>query len=172
MNETIETLITRRSVRGFKPDMIGDDQLDDIIKAGTFAPTGRNAQSPLMVVVKNKEVIKKLSRMNADIMGAKTDPFYGAPVIIIVFADKTKPTYLYDGSLVMGNLMNAAHSVGVDSCWIHRAKEVFELPQGKELMQKWGIGESYEGIGNCALGFRSSEYPKTSPRKDGYVIFD
>lgn len=171
MNETISNLTKRRSVRGFKPQQITKEQLDSILLAGTYAPTGRNAQSPLMVVVQNPKLLKQLSLLNAEEMGSDKDPFYGAPTVVIVFANTEKPTYLYDGTLVMGNLMNAAYSVGVDSCWIHRAKEVFLKPQGIELMKKWGIPDNYQGIGHCALGYCSGEYPKVSPRKDGYIVF-
>lgn len=108
--------------------------------------------------------------MNAEVMGTSSDPFYGAPTVVIVLADKTRPTYKEDGSLVMGNIMNAAYSVGGDSCWIHRAKEVFESERGKELLKDWGVEGDYEGIGNCVLGYRDCKYPSAAPRKDNYII--
>ncbi|QJA08176.1 nitroreductase family protein [Romboutsia sp. CE17] len=170
MNETIKTLKERRSIRKYKEKQISDEELNQILEAGKYAPTGRGAQSPIMVVVQDKELIKELSKINAEIMGITSDPFYGAPTVVIVLADKTRHTYKEDGSLVMGNLMNAAHSLGVDSCWINRAKEVFESERGKELLKDWGIEGDYEGIGHCILGYRDCEYPKAAPRKTNYVI--
>ena len=170
MNETIKTLKERRSIRKYKENQISDEELNQILEAGEYAPTGRGAQSPIMVVVQDKELIKELSKINAEIMGITSDPFYGAPTVVIVLADKTRHTYKEDGSLVMGNLMNAAHSLGVDSCWINRAKEVFESERGKELLNDWGIEGDYEGIGHCILGYRDCEYPKAAPRKTNYVI--
>ena len=122
-----------------------------------------------MVVVQDPELIRKLSAWNAEIMGTDSDPFYGAPTVIVVLADSTRNTYIEDGSLVMGNLMNAAHAVGVDSCWIHRARETFARAEGKALLKEWGLGENYVGIGNCVLGYRDCEYPQAKPRKDTYI---
>lgn len=170
MNEVIKNMEERRSVRGYKPDMIRKEDLDTIIEAGTYAATGMGMQSPIIVAVTDKATRDQLSAMNAKIMGTDTDPFYGAPVVLIVLADKARLTYLYDGSLVMGNLMNAAHAVGVDSCWIHRAREVFDSEEGKALKAEWGVPESYIGIGHCVLGYRSGEYPEAKARKDGFVI--
>lgn len=170
MNEVIKNMEERRSVRGYKPDMIRKEDLDTIIEAGTYAATGMGMQSPIIVAVTDKATRDQLSAMNAKIMGTDTDPFYGAPVVLIILADKARPTYLYDGSLVMGNLMNAAHAVGVDSCWIHRAREVFDSEEGKALKAEWGVPESYIGIGHCVLGYRSGEYPEAKARKDGFVI--
>ena len=127
-------------------------------------------QSPVIVVVQKPELIAKLSKMNAAVMGTTSDPFYGAPTVLIVLADPERGTYVEDGSLVMGNLMLAAHAVGVDSCWIHRAREVFASEEGKALKAEWGVPESYVGIGHCVLGYRSGEYPKAKARKDGFVI--
>ena len=125
MNETLNVLETRRSVRAFDPSRMPTDQLiSEVVKAGEYAPTGRGMQSPRIVVITNKAVRDRLSQLNAEVMGVTSDPFYGAPVILLVLADRSRPTYLYDGSLVMGNLMNAAHAVGLGSCWIHRAREV------------------------------------------------
>ena len=148
MNETLKNLEERRSIRKYKDEQIRDEQLNEILEAGTYAQTGMGAQSPVMVVIQDKETIRELSKMNADVMGTNSDPFYGAPTVIVVLADKNRLTYVEDGSLVMGNLMNAAHAVGVDSCWIHRAKEVFESEKGKELLKKWNIEGDYVGIGN------------------------
>ena len=170
MNETLKNLEERRSIRKYKDEQIRDEQLNEILEAGTYAPTGMGAQSPVMVVIQDKEAIRELSKMNADVMGTNSDPFYGAPTVIVVLADKNRLTYVEDGSLVMGNLMNAAHAVGVDSCWIHRAKEVFESEKGKELLKKWNIEGNYVGIGNCILGYRDCQYPKAKPRKAGYIV--
>jgi len=126
-------------------------------------------QSPIIVAVTNKEVRDKVSALNAQVAGGKGDPFYGAPVVLVVLADKSCPTYLYDGALVMGNMLNAAYAVGLGSCWIHRAKEVFDSPEGKALLKEWGIEGDYEGIGNCILGYRQGDNPAPKPRKENYV---
>lgn len=170
MNEAMKNLLERRSVRGYKKDLVPADVLDEILEAGKYAPSGIGQQKTLMVVTQDTELVAKLSRMNADVMGAKSDPFYGAPTVVIVFADSEQGTCVENGSLVMGNLMNAAHAVGVDSCWIHRAREVFDSEEGKALKAEWGVPESYIGIGHCVLGYRSGEYPEAKARKDGFVI--
>ncbi len=171
MQDVLEFMKTRRSIRKFKSDMIDDDTLNKIIEAGTYAANGRNMQSPIIIAVTNKEMRDRISKMNAEIMGNNSDPFYGAPVILIVLADKSKPTAIYDGSLVMGNLMLAAHSLGVGSCWIHRAKEEFETAQGKEILKQLGINGEYEGIGHCALGYPDEDYPDVIPRKENRVFY-
>ena len=170
MNESIKNMIERRSVRGYKPDMIPNEDLDLILEAGTYAATGMGMQSPIIVAVTDKATRDQLSKMNADVMGTDTDPFYGAPVVLVVLADKNRPTYIYDGSLVMGNLMNAAASLGIGSCWIHRAKEEFESAEGKELLKEWGLSENYVGIGHCILGYRDCEYPEAKERKADYIV--
>ena len=170
MNEAMKNLLERRSVRGYKKDLVPADVLDEILEAGKYAPSGMGQQKTLMGVTQDPELVAKLSRMNADVMGAKSDPFYGAPTVVIVFADSEQGTCVENGSLVMGNLMNAAHAVGVDSCWIHRAREVFDSEEGKALKAEWGVPESYIGIGHCVLGYRSGEYPEAKARKDGFVI--
>ncbi len=167
MNETLKTLVSRRSCRSFDGRQITEEQLNAILEAGKYAPTGMGRQSPIMVVLQNKDDIAELSKMNASIMGTDSDPFYGAPTVIIVLADKNIGTYIYDGSLVMGNLMNAAEAVGVQSCWIHRAKEEFESEEGKALLKKWGIEGDYEGIGHCVLGY--GEKTPSKPRKENYI---
>lgn len=170
MNEVIRCLKERRSVRCYKPEQIKEEELAAILEAGEYAPTGRGAQSPIMVVIQDKETIAKLSRMNAAVMGREnTDPFYGAPTVIVVLADKNCHTYLEDGSLVLGNLMNAAFSLGVDSIWIHRAREEFESEEGKALLKQWGIEGDYAGVGHCLLGYREGELPLPKPRKANYV---
>ena len=169
MSEVINNMKTRRSIRKYKPDMIPDDVLNRIIEAGTYAATGMGKQSPIIIAVTNKEIRDKFSKMNAEIMGVDSDPFYGAPVVLIVLADKARPTYVYDGSLVMGNLMLAAHAEGIGSCWIHRAKEEFESAEGKVFLKSLGIEGDYEGIGHCVLGYIDGEEPKAMPRKENYV---
>lgn len=169
MSEVINNMKTRRSIRKYKPDMIPEDVLNRIIEAGTYAATGMGKQSPIIIAVTNKEIRDKFSKMNAEIMGVDSDPFYGAPVVLIVLADKARPTYVYDGSLVMGNLMLAAHAEGVGSCWIHRAKEEFESAEGKAFLKSLGIEGDYEGIGHCVLGYTDGEEPKAMPRKENYV---
>lgn len=138
-------------------------------RAGTYAATGMGMQSPIIVVVQDPAVIAKLSKMNAAVMGVSSDPFYGAPTVIVVLADRERGTCVEDGSLVIGNLMNAAYSVGVDSCWIHRAREVFDSEEGKELLKEWGIDGDYIGVGHCILGYRDCELPQAKPRKENYV---
>ncbi len=171
MNQAIENMISRRSVRNYKEDMVPKNIIDEIIKAGTYAPTGMNSQSPIILAITNKEVRNKLSKLNAKIMQREDiDPFYGAPVVLVVLADKTKPTAIYDGALVMGNLMNAANSLGVSSCWIHRAKEEFETEEGKEILKSLGIKGEYEGIGHCILGY-SLKKPEAALRKENYVYY-
>lgn len=171
MNDVLETIKSRRSIRKYKSDMVPQDKLEKIIEAGTYAATGMGKQSPIIVAVTNKELRDRLSAMNAKVMGTNTDPFYGAPVVLIVLADKSRPTYLYDGSLVMGNLMLEAEAQGVGSCWIHRAKEEFESEEGKEILKSLGIEGDYEGIGHCVLGYADGPEPKAAPRKDSYVYY-
>lgn len=170
-NNALEVLKTRRAIRAYQDKMPERELIAQIVEAGTYAPTGMGIQSPVIVAVTNREIRNRLSRLNAGIMGNDSDPFYGAPVVLVVLADKQCPTYLYDGTLVMGNLMNAAHAVGLGSCWIHRAKEVFETPEGKALLKEWGIEGEYEGIGNCIIGYSAQEAPQPKPRKPDYVHY-
>ena len=152
MNETLKVLESRRSCRNFDTTkMVSDDDINAIVKAGTYAATGMGKQSPIIIAITNKEVRDELSALNAKIMGADMDPFYGAPVILVVLANKDVPTYKYDGSLVMGNLMNAAESLGINSIWIHRAEEEFNSEFGKKILADLGIEGSYEGIGHSEL---------------------
>lgn len=171
MNETLKVLETRRSCRNFKPDMISEDELNAVIRAGTYAATGMGKQSPVIIAVTDKKLRDELSDENRRIGGWPVgfDPFYGAPVILIVLANKEVPTYIYDGSLVMGNLMNAAESLGVGSIWIHRAKEEFDSDFGKNILNKLGISGDYEGIGHCALGYAAEPAKEAAPRKSDYV---
>lgn len=167
--DAMQNLLTRRSVRKYKPDMVPQEKLDKILEAGTYAATGMGRQSPIILAVTDKTMRDKLSKMNAAIMGSDNDPFYGAPVVLVVLADKNVPTYIYDGSLVMGNLMNAAHAEGIASCWIHRAKEEFNSEEGKKILQDLGITGDYEGIGHCTLGYADGDEPAAKPRKENYV---
>ncbi len=169
MNEVLKCLKERRSVRKYRSEQIKDSELEQILEAGSYAPTGMGAQSPIMVVIQDPETITKLSRMNAAVMGVSTDPFYGAPTVVVVLADKNRATFVEDGALVMGNMMNAAFSIGVDSCWIHRAKEVFDSEEGKALLKEWGIEGDYQGVGHCILGYRDGDLPQAKPRKESYV---
>ena len=171
MRETLRDLKERRSCRAYLPEQIGEEALAAILEAGTYAPTGMGKQSPVIVAVQDPETRNALSQMNAAVMGRDGDPFYGAPTVVVVLADPEIGTYLYDGVLVMGNLMNAAQAVGVDSCYIFRAKEVFENAEGKALLRKWGIPERYVGIGNCILGYGApGGKQEAAPRKENYIV--
>lgn len=168
--DALEALVTRRSVRSYKPDPVPAEMLDRMLEAGSYAPSGMGRQSPIIVAITDKEVRDQLSKLNADVMGIDSDPFYGAPVVLVVLAQKDIPTYVYDGSLVMGNLLNAAHALGLSSCWIHRAKEEFETPEGKQILENLGIDpDAYEGIGNCIVGYASDPEPEAKPRKSDYI---
>ena len=163
-----EKLLTRRSVRKYQPQQVSDADLDAVLKAGLYAPTAKNNQKPVMVAVRDKETRDLLSKANAAIMGVETDPFYGAPCVIVVLADPAFPTWIDDGSLVMGNLLNAAHAIGLGSCWINRAREIFDMEEGKALLKKWGIPETYRGVGNCILGY-AEETPEPKARVEGRI---
>ena len=164
-----EDLLTRRSVRKYTDRQVEDEKLDKVLTAGLYAPTGMNNQLPVLVAVRDKATRDRLSRMNAAVMGASGDPFYGAPCVIVVLSDPERMTWVEDGSLVLGNLMNAAHSLGLGSCWIHRAKECFDTPEGKALLRAWGVPENYRGVGNCILGYAAEE-PEAKPRKSSRII--
>ena len=171
MNPVLEAIKNRRSIRKFKPDMVEQDKIDQIVEAGLYAASGMNRQSTKIIVVKNKDFRDKLSAEKEKIDGQWDghDPFYGAPVILVVLTDKSQQTYVYDGALVMGNLMLAAHALGVGSCWIHRAKEAFEKPEYKEWLKSLGIEGDWEGVGYCILGYADGEKPGTLPRKPNRV---
>ncbi len=175
MGETLKTLETRRSCRAYKSELIKKEELEAIIKAGTYAATGMGKQSPVIIAVTNRQLRDKLSKMNAKIMGQGEDfdPFYGAPELLIVLADKSinPNTYVYDGSLVMGNMMNAAADLGIGNCWIHRAKEEFESAEGKQILKDLGIEGDLEGIGHLVLGYPAKELPAAAPRKANYVYY-
>lgn len=169
--DTLETIKTRRSTRKYKSDPVPQELLDKIIEAGLYAPSGMGRQATIILAVTDKAMRDKLSAMNAKIMGKDSDPFYGAPAVVVVLAKKDCPTGVYDGSLVMQNLMLAAHELGLGSCWIHRAKEEFELPEGKEILKSLGIDEAYEGIGHCIVGYADGDTPSPAERKENRVFY-
>ena len=169
MNETMQTILSRRSCRSYKPEQIREEDLQQILLAGTYAATGRGLQPVKIVVVQDPETIAQLRRMNAEIMGVTSDPFYGAPTVCVVLADTDTYTWLEDGSLVMGNLMLAAEAVGAASCWIHRARQEFDSPEGKALLKKWGIPEGYRGVGHCILGYAAEEPAPAKARKADFI---
>ena len=169
-NETLKVLKERRSIRKYKAEQIKDEELNAILEAGTWAASGKGLQSAVMVAVQDKETIAMLSRANAEIQGKPgADPFYGAPTAVVVLADGEAANWLQDGSLVIGNLMTAAASIGVGSCWINRAKEYFDMPAGKEVLKKWGLDEKYRGVGICVLGYADGPVPAPKPRKADYI---
>ncbi|MDE6531535.1 MAG: nitroreductase [Lachnospiraceae bacterium] len=173
MSDILEIMKSRRSIRSFKKDMVPKELIEQIMEAGTYAASGRNAQVPIIIAVTNPEKCDALRKVNAKFMGQSEDfdPFYGAPVILIVIALKERPTYVCDGSLTLGNMMLAAHELGLGSCWIHRAKEEFELPEWKEFAKSLGIEGEFEGVGHLALGYIDGEYPAAPPRKPGRTYF-
>lgn len=173
MNEVIKAMKERRSIRKFKAEMPCKADLEQIVEAGLYAANGRGRQAVITIAVTDKELRDKLSAVNNEIMGGPegNDPFYGAPAILIVLANKEVPTAPYDGSLVMGNLMLAAHSLGLGSIWIHRAKEEFEMPEYQKLLKDLGIEGEWEGIGHCAVGYIDGENPAAAPRNDGRVFW-
>lgn len=172
VNEVIDAMVERRSCRSFKPDMPAERDLDAIVEAGLYAANGRGRQSPIILKVTNRELRDRLSKMNAAIMGAPegTDPFYGAPVVLVVLADRSCPTYVYDGSLAMGNMLLAADSLGLGSIWIHRAREEFDSEDGRAILAELGVEGDYEGIGHCAVGFWDGEKPEPPARNAGRVF--
>ncbi len=170
-NQVLENLKARRAIRKYKPDAVPQEALDAVLEAGIYAPTARGAQRACIVAVTNREERDTISRLNAAVMGVDTDPFYGAPVVVVVFGDTSADwgQGVKDGSLIMGNMMNAAYSIGLGSCWIDRATQVFDSEEGKALKKKWGVPEEYTGVGNCILGY-ADETPDPKPRKDDYII--
>ena len=172
MESTLHDLKTRRSCRSYTDEIPSKEILDKIAEAGTYAPTGRGLQAPKIVVVRDRETIEYIEKLNASAWAGKMEhPFYGAPVLMIVLADPEIRTYVDDGNMVIGNILNAAHALGVASCYIYRARETFDMPEGKELLRKWGIDERYRGIGNCILGYAAVPYADPKPRKDDYILY-
>ena len=172
MNETLQVLKERRSIRKYKPEQITGQELDAILEAGLWAASAKNLQTPVMVVVQDRETIARMAVLNARIMGAPegTDPFFGAPTVVVVLADGEQANWLQDGSLVMGNLMTAAAATGIGSCWVNRAKELFDMTEGKELLRQWGLPETMRGVGNCVLGYADGPAPAPKPRKEGRIL--
>ena len=173
MSEVLKEMKERRSIRKYKADMVPQEILDQIIEAGLYAANGRGTQNTIIIQVTKKKLRDKIAEMNRKIGGWEEgfDPFYGAPAMLIVLARKDWPTGIYDGSLVMGNLMLAAHDLGIGSCWIHRAKEEFESDWGKNLLRSLGVNGDYEGIGHCALGYADGDYPAAPARNEGRVFY-
>ena len=169
MNETMQTILNRRSCRSYKAEQIREEDLQQILQAGMYAATGRGLQPVKIVVVQDPETIAQLRRMNAEIMGVTTDPFYGAPTVCVILADTDTYTWVEDGSLVLGNMMLAAEAVGAAACWINRARQEFDSPEGKELLKKWGIPERFRGVGHCILGYAAEEPAPARPRKADFI---
>ena len=172
MSEAYDAIMNRRSVRAYSDKRVPKEIIDKIAIAGSYAPSAMGRQPGKIVVIQNKELIDRLEVLNARVMGDESKkPFYGAKDLILVLVDKSVPSYLYDGALIMGNLMNAASSLGISSCWIHRAKEVFDSPEGKEILSSLGIEGEWEGIGHCILGYNAGDEPQPKPRKDGFIVY-
>ena len=171
MNETMKSLLNRRCIRAFKPEQISDEELNAVLEAGKFAPSGANRQSARFIVVQDRETREILSRMNKAVKPSDTDPYYGAPTIVLVLADATVTTPVEDGALALGNMFNAAYSLGLGSCWVHRTRQMFETDEGKALLAKWGAEGEYVGVGSCILGYPEGEHPQAAPRKDDYVVW-
>ena len=171
MNETLKVLKERRSIRKYKAEQVREEDLNAILEAGTWAATGKNLQSPVMVVVQDQETISYMSKLNAQIQGKpNADPFYGAPTVVVVLADGENYNWMADGSLVMGNLMNAAWAIGVGSCWINRATEYFDLPEGKAWLKKWNLPETMRGVAFCIMGYPDGAAPAPKERRDGRIL--
>ncbi len=167
-----KAIYERRSIRSYKPDMLSKNLINQIMQAGTYAASGMNRQSSVIIAITDKSVRDRLSALNAKIMGdEESDPFYGAPVVLAVLADKDMPTYVHDGSLVIGNMMLAAEELGIGSCWVHRAKEEFESEYGRQLLKRLGITGNYEGIGHLVLGYADTEKKSAEPRKENYTYY-
>lgn len=168
-NIILRTLRERRSIRKYRDEQITDDELEAVLRAGTFAPTSRGQQSPYVVAVQNVEICGRLRRMNASVMGVESDPYYGAPTIVLVFVPADHPNGLYDGTCVMANMMIAAQAIGLGSCWIHREAEMFATDEGRELMRAFGLPDGLRGVGALALGYPDGAPADPKPRKDDYT---
>ena len=171
MNEAYRSLLSRRSIRKYEDRPIPDELLDAVLEAGLYAPSGMNTQGVRLVAVRDRQTRDLLSKLNAAVMNAVTDPFYGAPCVVVVLADpELYGGWMEDGALALGNMMNAAHTLGLGSCWIHRAKQVFDSPEGKALLRKWGLPEHLRGVGNCILGYPACDHPAPAPRKENRIV--
>lgn len=167
-NEVITTILSRQSVRKYKPQQVTDDELLTVLEAGTYAPTSRGLQSPYIVAVQNEAICTELRRMNAEIMGVTSDPYYAAPTIVLVFVPVDFANGSYDAACVLENMMIAAQAIGLGTCWIHREQEMFDTPRGKELMKAWGLPDGLRGVGALAIGYPDGEMPTRKPRKENY----
>ena len=171
MNEAIRNLMNRRSIRKYDARPVPDELLDIVLSAGIHAPSGMNTQGVRLVAVRDPETVALMSKLNGAVMGIDSDPFYGAGCVVVVLADpEIYGGWVEDGALALGNMMNAAHAVGVGSCWIHRARQVFDSPEGKALLRKWGLPEHLRGVGNCILGYPACDHPSPAPRKEGRIL--
>ena len=171
MNEAIRNLLERRSLRSYDARPVPDEVLDTILEAGLHAPSGMNTQGVRLVAVRDPETVAYMSKLNAAVMGRDGDPFYGASCVVVVLADpEIYGGWVEDGALALGNMMNAAHALGLGSCWIHRAKQVFDSPEGKALLESWGLPTHLRGVGNCILGYPACDHPSPAPRKNGRVV--
>ena len=171
MNEAYRNLLERRSIRKYEDRPVPDELLDAVLQAGIHAPSGMNTQGVRLVAVRDPELIATLSRLNAAVMNATNDPFYGVPCVVIVLADpELYGGWVEDGALALGNMMNAAHALGLGSCWIHRARQVFDSPEGKALLEQWGLPTHLRGVGNCILGYPACDHSSPAPRKDGRIV--
>ncbi|WP_326514587.1 nitroreductase family protein [Clostridium intestinale] len=172
MNQTIKDLLERRSIRKYKSEQISNEELDIILKAGSYAPSSMGKQSAILIAVQDKETIEELEKLNASFSpNPKSKPFYGAPTVVLVLGDKNNKNNIKDGSLCMGNMMNAAHSLNIGSCWINRVYETFESEEGKVLLKKWGVDGEYSGVGACILGYPDCERPNPAVRKENYIYY-
>ena len=168
--EFLDMLLTRRSVRAYKPDPVPEALLEEVLRAGTYAPTGGGRQSPVLVAVTDRAARDEISRLNAAVMGKDTDPYYGAPVLVLALADPASSTWVEDASCALENMMLAAHALGLGSVWVHREREIFDSEAGKALLRAWGLPETLRGVGSVALGYASGPAPAPAPRKDGYIV--
>lgn len=167
-NEVLKAIRERRSIRRFKPEQVTDEELKTILEAGTWAPTGHGSQDPWIVAVQNEQLRKRLTQLNAQIMGVSSDPYYGAPTLVLVFASKDNENNYRDGSLVLGNMMLAAHSIGLASCWINREDKMFETAEGKQIMKELNLPDGLMGVGALSLGYAASQPKTVKPRKEEY----
>jgi nitroreductase len=171
MNETLKSLLNRRCIRAFKPEQIKDEELNAVLEAGKYAPSGANQQSALFIVVQDRETKETLSKMNQAVKASDSDPYHGAPTIVLALADRSKVTPVEDATLALGNMFNAAYSLGLGSCWVHRTRQMFESEEGKALLKRWGVEGDYVGVGSCVLGYPDGEQPQAAPRKDDFVVW-
>lgn len=169
-NETLNVIKSRRSTRAYKTDPVPEKLLDAVLEAGTFAPSGMNKQSPTIVAVTGDRYHREIAALNAAVMGVTSDPYYGAPVVVLVLADSNAGTWVEDGSCVLENMMLAAESLGLATVWVHREREIFDSERGKQLLREWGLSETLRGVGSIALGYAATPAKPAAPRKDGYIV--